>query len=167
MNFIQQIPRNKLVYCDEMGVSNNIMTLRGWSKKGKRSYGEQIGFSTERVNIVAGYTSGTKELVAPFEHYGNMNKRLFNQWVADLLCPALTAGQYVIMDNASIHKDASVREAIEEVGCILVYLPTYSPDLNSIEHCWANFKNYLRKIIKNFANLRDAITAAMLKTFPC
>ena len=71
------------------------------------------------------------------------------------------------MDNASIHKDASVREAIEEVGCILVYLPTYSPDLNSIEHCWANFKNYLRKIIKNFANLRDAITAAMLKTFPC
>ncbi|WP_410526206.1 hypothetical protein [Rickettsia endosymbiont of Urophora cardui] len=27
-----------------------------------------------------------------------------------------------------------------------MYLPVYSPDLNSIAHCWANFKNYLRKI---------------------
>jgi len=167
MDFIQQIPADKLVYCDEMGVSNNIMTLRGWSKQGKRSYGEQIGFSTERVNIVAGYISGTKELVAPFEHHGNMNTRLFNQWVEDILCPALTKGQYVIMDNASIHKSPLVREIIKKAGCTLVYLPTYSPDLNSIEHCWANFKNYLRKIIKNFVNFKDAITEAMLKVFPC
>ncbi|WP_342226668.1 transposase [Rickettsia endosymbiont of Urophora cardui] len=34
----------------------------------------------------------------------------------------------------------------EKAGCTLIYLPVYSPDLNSIEHCWANFKNYLRKI---------------------
>ena len=46
-----------------MGVSNNIMVLRGWSEKGKRSYGEQIGFATQRVNIVAGYIPGSKELL--------------------------------------------------------------------------------------------------------
>ena len=85
----------------------------------------------------------------------------------NLMAVALTEGQYVIMDNASIHKGVSVREAIEKAGCILVYLPTYSLDLNSIEHCWANFKNYLRKIIKNFVNFKDAITEAMLKTFSC
>ena len=34
----------------------------------------------------------------------------------------------------------------EKAGCSLVYLPIYSTDLNPIEHCWANFKNYLRKI---------------------
>jgi transposase len=96
-----------------------------------------------------------------------MNKDLFNQWVNDYLCPALTEGQYVIMDNASIHKDVKVKDAIEKAGCTLVYLPTYSPDLNSIEHCWANFKNYLRKIIKKFDNMRDAITEALSKTFPC
>lgn len=161
MDFIQQTSSNKLVYCDEMGVSNNIMTLRGWSEQGKKSYGEQIGFATQRVNIVAGYITGTKELVAPLEHCGNMNKTLFNQWVKDHLCPALSVGQYVILDNASIHKGPEVRDAIEKAGCTLVYLPTYSPDLNAIEHCWANFKNYLRKIIKNFVNFRDAITEAM------
>ncbi|WP_410526194.1 hypothetical protein [Rickettsia endosymbiont of Urophora cardui] len=36
-----------------------------------------------------------------------------------------------------------------------------------MEHCWANFKNYLRKIIKNLKDFCDAITAAMVKTFPC
>ena len=155
------------MYCDEMGVSNNITTLRGWSEQGKRSYAEQIGFATERVNIVAGYIPETKQLVAPLEHTGNMNKDLFNQWVNDYLCPALTEGQYVIMDNASIHKDVKVKDAIEKAGCTLVYLPTYSPDLNSIEHCRANFKNYLRKIIKKFDNMRDAITEALSKIFPC
>ena len=96
-----------------------------------------------------------------------MDKALFNQWVCEHLCPALTKGQYIIMDNASIHKDIRVKEAIEKVGCTLVYLPTYSPDLNPIEHCWANFKNCLRTIIKNFSNIRDAITEAISKTFPC
>ena len=158
---------DNLVYCDEMGVSNNITTLYGWADKGERSYAEQAGFATERVNIVAGYNAGTKELIAPLEHSGYMNKRLFNQWVSELLCPLLKPGQLVIMDNASIHKSPLVRELIEKADCFLVYLPVYSPDLNSIEHCWANFKNYLRKIIKNFKDFRDAITEAMVKTFPC
>jgi transposase len=29
------------------------------------------------------------------------------------------------MDNASIHKDIKIKEAIEKVGCTLVYLPVY------------------------------------------
>jgi transposase len=167
IDFINQISPSNLVYCDEMGVSNNITTLYGWSEKGKRSYAEQIGFATEKVNIVAGYIQGTKELIAPLEHSGNMDKALFNQWICEHLCPALTKGQHVIMDNASIHKDIKVKEAIEKVGCTLVYLPTYSPDLNPIEHCWANFKNYLRKIIKKYDNIRDAITVAITRTFSC
>jgi isftu1 transposase len=148
-----------------MGVSNNLTTLYGWSEKGKRSYAEQIGFATERVNIVAAYNAGTKELIAPLEHTGSMNKQLFNQWVEEFLCPQLKVGQYVIMDNASIHKSSKVKECIEKAGCTLLYLPTYSPDLNSIEHCWANFKRYLRKIIKKFDNFKIAITEALSKTF--
>ena len=58
-----------------MGVSNNITTLYGWSEQGERAYAEQAGFATERVNIVAGYNAGTKELIAPLEHSGYMDKQ--------------------------------------------------------------------------------------------
>jgi transposase len=164
IELISTIENSKLVYCDEAGVSNNISVLYGWSEKGKRSYGEQRGFATERLSIVAGYTPDSKELLAPFEYSGHMNGGLFEQWVRCCLCPALKAGQYVIMDNVSFHKAPIIKELIEEIGCYLIYLPAYSPDLNSIEHCWANFKNYLRKIINKFDNLKDAITYALSKT---
>jgi phosphoenolpyruvate carboxylase len=81
---------NSLVYCDEVGVSNNLTTLYGWSEKGERSYAEKIGFTTERVNIVAGYIPDTKELIAPLEYSRNMDKALFNQWICEHLCPVLT-----------------------------------------------------------------------------
>ena len=105
-----------------MGVSNNITTLYGWAEQGERAYAEQAGFATERVNIVAGYNAGTKELIAPLEHSGYMDKQLFTQWICDHLCPALTKGQHVIMDNASIHKDIKIKEAIESIE-------KYSPEL--------------------------------------
>lgn len=142
------------------------MPLYGWSHKGTRSYGERAGYKKQRVSMVAAYQRGSKKLIAPMEYTGYTNTALFVQWIEEHLCPNLKKGQYVIMDNVSFHKSVKVKEAIEKVGCKLIYLPTYSPDLNPIEHCWANFKNYLRKIIKKFDDVHDAITAAMAKTFP-
>ena len=40
----------------------------------------------------------------------------------------------VIMDNASFHKDVIIRKLLRKTGFELWYLPTYSPDLNKIEH---------------------------------
>jgi transposase len=34
---------------------------------------------------------------------------------------------------------------IEQKGCELLYLPSYSPDYNSIEEAFAKIKNLLRK----------------------
>ena len=44
------------------------------------------------------------------------------------------------MDNASFHKSTKTRALIEKTGCVLLYLPPYSPDLNPIEQFWAYFK---------------------------
>lgn len=85
--------------------------------------------------------------------------------LAKHLCPKLRQGQYVILDNASFHKSAKTKELIEKAGCHLLFLSKYSPDLNPIENCWANFKNYLRKIIDKYTDFTSAITHAMTKTF--
>ncbi|WP_410526243.1 transposase [Rickettsia endosymbiont of Urophora cardui] len=64
--------------------------------------------STKIYTIIA--QDSTKELIAPLEHPGYIDKQLFNQWVGELLCPSLKPGQCVIMDNASIHKSPLVKE---------------------------------------------------------
>lgn len=139
----------------------------GWSKKGKRSYAEQSGFKKERLSIVAGYVYGTKELVAPFEFSGYMNAGLFNAWFENIFCPELKPGQVVVLDNASFHKSPELYDMVESMGCLLVFLPPYSPDLNPIEKVWANFKRNLRRIIKKCDKFREAITQAIRKTLPC
>ncbi len=49
------------------------------------------------------------------------------------------------MDNASFHKRQDMKEAIKDAGHTLEYLPPYSPDLNPIEHKWAQAKSVRRK----------------------
>jgi transposase len=49
------------------------------------------------------------------------------------------------MDNLSVHKSGWVRELIEERGCQLWLLPSYSPDMNPIEEAFSKVKGLLRK----------------------
>ena len=61
------------------------------------------------------------------------------------------------MDNASFHKSPRIRELIESLGCRLIYLPPYSPDLNPIKHVWANLKALIRTHKHRQDNLSLAI----------
>ena len=49
------------------------------------------------------------------------------------------------MDNATFHKNKEMPRAISSAGHTLEYLPLYSPDLNPIEHKWAQAKSFRRK----------------------
>jgi transposase len=44
-----------------------------------------------------------------------------------------------------------------------MFLPTYSPDLNSIEHFWFKIKNHVKKIKNEFENFIDAICYVLKK----
>ena len=75
-----------------------------------------------------------------------MNGALFLAWIRKGLVPALKSGDLVILDNLATHKVAGVREAIEEAGARLMYLPPYSPDFNPIENMWSKIKQILRSL---------------------
>ena len=63
---------------------------------------------------------------------GSTDKEVFDAYLEHVLAPTLEAGQVVILDNLWAHKPARVRELIECRGCELIYLPSYSPDLNPL-----------------------------------
>ena len=69
----------------------------------------------------------------------------------------------VIMDNAPWHKGNDIKELIESTGAKLIKLPPYSPDLNPIEHAWANLKHYIKSAKHLFDNLLDNILAQLIK----
>jgi transposase len=47
----------------------------------------------------------------------------------------------IVLDNASIHRSARVRELCDAAGVILEYLPPYSPDYNPIEKSFKQLKS--------------------------
>jgi hypothetical protein len=82
----------------------------------------------------------------PHKFISSCNTELFVTWIAEQLVPSLKVRQTVVMDNASIHKSPYVRHLIEKARCKLIYLPSYSPDLNPIETFWENMQMDQRKI---------------------
>lgn len=82
----------------------------------------------------------------------------FELYVERFLAPSLEPGDTVVMDNLSAHKSERVRQAIEDRGCRLLYLPSYSPDLNPIEQAFSKLKGLLRQAQ---ARTREALEAAI------
>ena len=71
---------------------------------------------------------------------GAINANTFYAWVAQDLLPQLPPHSIVVMDNAAFHKRADIQQLFEQAGPIIEYLPAYSPELNPIEHKWAQAK---------------------------
>ena len=88
---------------------------------------------------------------------GALDREAFEVFIQRILCPTLVPGQIVILDNLSAHKSHKAKEWIEEAGCSWVHLPTYSPDLNPIEHLWSQFKSVLRKEAARTQERLDAL----------
>jgi transposase len=82
-------------------------------------------------------------------------------FVEELLVPTLKRGDIVVMDNNPTHKLDEIEDAIEAAGAWVLFLPTYSPDLNPIENCWSKVKSLLRSLKpRTFPDLLDALTEA-------
>ena len=104
------------------------------AEKGEKLVGKKSAKYYQRTNIIAGLVNNKS--IAPMVFNGSCETILFEIWVEKFLIKELKPGQVVIMDNASFDKSKKTRELIESVGCRLIFLPPYSPDLNPIEKFW-------------------------------
>jgi transposase len=89
---------------------------------------------------------------------GATTSRVFETYIERVLAPALRAGQVVVMDKLGAPRPKRIEELIEERGCELMYLPSYSPDLNPIEEALSKIKHILREIR---ASTKESLIEAM------
>jgi transposase len=89
---------------------------------------------------------------------------VFKGYLKQVLCPKLSPGDVVILDNLSAHKVPGISELIEARGAQLWYLPPYSPDLNPIEKAWSKFKKFLRDAKARTKEALDQAVTDALKT---
>jgi transposase len=133
----------RLVFIDETWTNTAMVRLRGRNLIGERLVDYAPHGHWKIITFVGALR--LRGMTAPFVLEGAMNGPMFLAYVEQCLVPTLKRGEIVLMDNLPVHKVAGVREAIEAVGATLLYLPSYSPDLNSIEMAFSKLKAHLRK----------------------
>src|ERR671911_1595281 len=152
----QPLDAHSLVFVDEMGTNTSLSPLYGWGKKGEMAY---CSVPRNRGKNTTFLASMSVEGMGPsLAVEGPTDREVFEAYLEEVLAPSLRSGQIVVMDNLSAHKGDRVRELIEERGCELLYLPSYSPDLNPIEEAFSKMKGILRKAQ---ARSREALIEAM------
>jgi len=115
----------------------------GYAPVGERCFGKQDWYARGRTNVIGALIGSCLLTVGLF--IGSVNANVFSAWVTQDLLPKLTTNCVIVMDNATFHKRSDIQKAIIDAGHILEFLPPYSPDLNPIEHKWAQAKSIRRK----------------------
>jgi transposase len=101
-------------------------------------------------------------LQMPWLIEGAMDSETFEWYIRTQLAPTLRPGQVVALDNLSAHKGTSIREVIEARGCLLLYLPPYSPDFTPIEQAFSKLKAILRGLgVRTKEALQEAVRLAI------
>ena len=147
----------RLVFIDESGFHTSMTRLRSRAPRGKRAYGRVPRNRGRNQTLIASITleGGMGEAISI---EGATDAEVFETYVEEFLTPTLKAGQVVVLDGLGAHRTARVRELIERRGAELLFLPSYSPDLNPIEEAFSKIKNIVRKA---GARTREALDEIM------
>jgi transposase len=150
---------NKYIFIDEMGSNLGLTRLYGRAAPGHRVHDQVPGDRGGNVSTIGAL--GLNGIRTGLSVPGPIDGDTMLFFVEELLVPTLKRGEIVVMDNNPIHKLDDIEDAIEAAGAWVLFLPTYSPDLNPIEHCWSKVKTRLRALKpRTLPNLLDALAEA-------
>jgi len=137
-----------------------------WAKRGAKIFGEKSGSKRGRTSVIAGYKrrniNSKNELIAPFYFNGHTTSEVFMTWLDKVLLPIWNKEDILIMDNASWHKTKRVINFLEVNGIKYIFQPPYSPDLNPIEHYWANMKKKIKSLEDKIENFYERLDCVLL-----
>jgi transposase len=147
----------RLVFVDESGFNTSMTRLRARAPRGKRAYGKVPRNRGKNATLIASITlqGGMGESMTL---EGATDALAFEAYVEHFLAPSLYEGQVVVLDKLVAHRTEKVKDLIEERGADLVFLPSYSPEMNPIEEAFSKIKQLVRKA---GARVREALVEAI------
>lgn len=155
----------RLHFLDEFGAHLGMTRSYGRAAPGQRVVEATPDYSGPHYTVVA--TISLAGVKAPWVFEGSMSGAVFATYAQHELGPSLQAGDIVVIDNLSAHKNAEAQTWLEARGAQVVFLPPYSSDLNPIELCWAKVKQALRSAkARTFDALLEALRNALLSVSP-
>jgi DDE superfamily endonuclease len=143
-NFRSSLERERCVFIEERGSNFGLTRLYGRAAPGQRVRDQVPGDRGGNVSTLG--AMGLEGIRTGLRGPGAMDgeTRLF--CVEELRVPTLTRGASVVRGNNPIHKLDDSEDALAAAGAWVLFLPTYSPDLNPIELCGAKVKSRLRSL---------------------
>ena len=148
--------KGKLYFMDGSHPTYNSHAGYGWIAAGKR-FGLKSPDGRMRMNLMGAYDPKVGEIIV--KEYDTLNQ----DSTVDFLCQlrALNIGKkiYLICDNVRYQYAKSVRKKATELGIRVIYLPSYSPNLNLIERYWGFLKKnvLLNRYYETFEQFKAAI----------
>jgi len=147
----------RLVFVDESGFHTSMTRLYARAPRGQRAYGKVPRNRGKNTTLIAAMTlQGAMGESMAIE--GATDAEVFEAYVEHFLAPTLKEGQVVVLDGLGAHRTEKVRELVEGRGADLLFLPSYSPDLNPIEEAFSKIKGMVRKV---GARTREALVEAI------
>ena len=136
---------------DECGVDKHLVRESGRAIRGVKVQDVKRGRKFQRTNVMAARNKtddGNIVHIEPICYNHTTTSIFFVEWFRKKFIRAIPKGSTIIMDNASHHPKARLRNIVRRHGMKIEFLPTYSPDFNPIEKDWANMKRSLVEIMR-------------------
>jgi transposase len=149
--------RGKVYFLDAAHLLHAAIPSRGWIQRTK-SVTLKTNSGRNRLNIIGAYSPDDQSLIS-WEGRESCDAERVAAVLKLIRQANLGKRLLVVLDNASYNHAPAVVAASKLLRIELLYLPTYSPNLNLIERFWKFLK---RKVARNryhasFADFRAAV----------
>lgn len=117
----------------------------------------------QRFNVLGAWNAVTRQLLS-VTNTTVVNTDTMVALLRTIAAEKLVGPVAVVLDNAKYQRNKVVQALAAELGIRLLYLPSYSPNLNLIERLWGFTKrrSVYGKYHADFASFRAAIVATLV-----
>jgi transposase len=112
----------------------------------------------QRFNVLGAWNAVTRQLIA-VTNTTVVNTETMCELLRKIAASGLSGPITLVLDNARYQRNAVVEALAKELGLTLLFLPSYSPNLNLIERLWKFIKRraLYGRYHPTFAEFRAAI----------